>query len=73
MALEDRETIFERFQRGRETAGVAGFGLGLAIGRELALRMGGQLVLDEEYGPGAKFTLRLPVARAQEVKELSVS
>jgi len=30
-------------------------------------------VLDEEYGPGAKFTLRLPVARAQEVKELSVS
>ena len=35
--------------------------------------MGGQLVLDEEYGPGAKFTLRLPVARAQEVKELSVS
>ena len=73
VALEDRETIFERFQRGRETAGVAGFGLGLAIGRELALRMGGQLVLDEEYGPGAKFTLRLPVARAQEVKELSVS
>ncbi len=72
VAPEDRETIFERFQRGRETAGIAGFGLGLAIGRELALRMGGQLVLDEDHGPGAKFTLRLPVARAHEVKELSV-
>jgi signal transduction histidine kinase len=73
VAPEDRETIFERFQRGRETAGIAGFGLGLAIGRELAVRMGGQLVLDEDYGPGAKFTLSLPVARAHEAKELSVS
>jgi signal transduction histidine kinase len=73
VAQEDRETIFERFQRGRETAGVAGFGLGLAIGRELAARMGGQLVLDEDHGPGAKFTLSLPVARAHEVRELSVS
>jgi signal transduction histidine kinase len=73
VALDDRETIFERFQRGRETAGIGGFGLGLAIGRELAARMGGQLVLDESYGPGAKFTLRLPVAQAQEVRELSVS
>jgi len=73
VAPEDRETIFERFQRGRETAGIAGFGLGLAIGRELAARMGGQLLLDETYGPGAKFILRLPVARGQEVRELTVS
>ena len=34
--LEERELIFERFKRGRETGGQAGFGLGLAIGRELA-------------------------------------
>ncbi len=73
VAPEDRAIIFERFQRGRETAGIAGFGLGLPIGRELALRMGGQLVLDETHRPGAKFTLRLPVAQAHEVKELSVS
>lgn len=73
VAPEDRETIFERFQRGRETAGIAGFGLGLAIGRELATRMGGQLALDDGYRQGAKFTLRLPVAQATEVKELSVS
>jgi signal transduction histidine kinase len=73
VAAEDRQTIFERFQRGRDTAGIGGFGLGLAIGRELAARMGGQLVLDESYGSGAKFTLRLPVAQAQEVRELTVS
>jgi signal transduction histidine kinase len=70
---EDRTIIFERFQRGRETAGIAGFGLGLAIGRELATRMGGQLLLDEDYAPGAMFTLRLPMAHEHEVKELSVS
>jgi signal transduction histidine kinase len=61
---EEREAIFERFRRGRDTAGQAGFGLGLAIGRELARRMGGDLVLDPTVAPGACFTLRLPVAQA---------
>jgi signal transduction histidine kinase len=63
---DERELIFERFQRGRDTAGQAGFGLGLAIGRELAERMGGTLVLEDSDGPGAKFTLTLPVSRAPE-------
>jgi signal transduction histidine kinase len=61
---EERELIFQRFQRGRSTSGQAGFGLGLAIGRELAQRMGGELVLEETPRPGATFTLRLPVATA---------
>jgi signal transduction histidine kinase len=59
---EEREQIFLRFHRGRETRGQAGFGLGLAIGRELAERMGGELLLEDGDGPGAKFTLRLPAA-----------
>jgi signal transduction histidine kinase len=62
----ERSVIFERFQRGRDTAGQAGFGLGLAIGRELAERMGGTLDLEESSDPGATFTLRLPGARAPE-------
>jgi signal transduction histidine kinase len=57
----ERELIFERFQRG-ETATGQGFGLGLAIGRELATRMGGSLELARS-GPGARFVLRL--ARAE--------
>jgi signal transduction histidine kinase len=67
----ERELIFERFQRGRETAGQAGFGLGLAIGRELAERMGGELVL-EDRDPGARFTLRLPVAQAPDEEPVAV-
>jgi signal transduction histidine kinase len=59
---EERKLIFERFQRGRATFSQAGFGLGLAIGRELATRMSGELVLDEVPSGGASFTLRLPAA-----------
>ncbi len=69
---DERDLIFERFQRGRAASGTAGFGLGLAIGRELADRMGGELVLDRADAPGAKFTLRLPVAQAQEEEPLAV-
>jgi signal transduction histidine kinase len=62
---EERDQIFRRFHRGRDTRGQAGFGLGLAIGRELAGRMGGELILEEtEPGAGARFTLRLPAAPA---------
>jgi signal transduction histidine kinase len=66
VADEERELIFERFKRGRQTGGQAGFGLGLAIGRELAQRMGGELVLEDSPGGGATFTLRLPAALAPE-------
>ena len=72
VAPEEEEMIFKRFQRGRGAAGSAGFGLGLAIGRELAERMGGELVLECTETPGATFTLRLPVATAQEEEPLAV-
>jgi signal transduction histidine kinase len=64
VAQDERTLIFERFQRGRDTGGEAGFGLGLAIGRELAERMGGGLELLERSGPGAAFRLTLPAAAA---------
>ena len=73
VSTEERELIFQRFQRGRETGGQAGFGLGLAIGRELAGRMGGELTLAPPDGGGATFTLRLPVAQASEAEPLLVT
>src|SRR4029078_2162210 len=36
---DEREHVFERFHRGKATSVESGFGLGLAIGRELAERM----------------------------------
>jgi signal transduction histidine kinase len=63
VADEDRERIFARFQRGAAKAeGGGGFGLGLAIGRELAIRMGGQLeLMDAPEGGGACFRLQLHI------------
>ena len=58
----EREEIFERFQRGRTAGTEGGFGLGLAIGRELAERMGGSLTLVGEDGHGTCFRLELPSA-----------
>jgi signal transduction histidine kinase len=57
----ERERIFERFERGSSTGGEEGFGLGLAIGRELAERLGGRLDLVDDGRPGATFVLSLPI------------
>jgi len=56
---EERERIFERFHRGSGAGGAGGFGLGLAIGRELARRMGGELAIDESAERGTVFALTL--------------
>jgi signal transduction histidine kinase len=59
---DDRDRIFERFQRGGSGSGSGGFGLGLAIGRELAGRMGGSLeLLPAEPDEGARFRLSLRI------------
>ena len=69
VAAEDTERIFERFQRGADAVGSSGFGLGLAIGRQLARRMGGELVL-AGAPPGARFRLSLPAAVAPATEEI---
>lgn len=59
LAPGERTRVFGRFERGAAGERTSGFGLGLAIGRELARRMGGEL----EAVPaerGATFALTLP-------------
>jgi signal transduction histidine kinase len=43
LSISDREHVFERFERGEASRAHPGFGLGLAIARGLAQRMGGGL------------------------------
>ena len=58
---DEHAAIFERFRRGATTRGESGFGLGLAIGRELAERLGGSLALEPLRGRGARFVLTLSI------------
>jgi two-component system sensor histidine kinase TctE len=59
---EQRERIFERFQRGVED-GTDGCGLGLAIAREAVIRHGGAIRITEA-ARGARFEIDLPLAAA---------
>jgi signal transduction histidine kinase len=61
----DVDRVFERFTRldDARTRDDGGVGLGLAIARDIAERHGGSLTVDGGPGRGARFVLRLPVAR----------
>lgn len=60
----DRTRIFDRFARGSSSNPEGGFGLGLAIGRELSERMEGGLDVEPANGSGSTFRLWLPASRA---------
>ena len=78
IALAEREQVFQPFYRSLGT-NVDGSGLGLAIVREIAQQHGAEMTLEDAnlrhrpgigeqagapFGPGARFTLRLPAAAA---------
>ena len=58
---EDRDRIFERYERGAAGASAEGTGLGLYVSRSLCQAMGGDLLLEPAAsGQGAAFTVLLP-------------
>ena len=59
---EDRERVFEPFQRLGDRAGVDGVGLGLAVARGFVEAMGGTLTPDETPGGGLTMVVAFPLA-----------
>jgi signal transduction histidine kinase len=54
----DLPYVFERFYRGKRSSG--GFGLGLAICKDLVERMGGSISLRSKEGVGTRVEIELP-------------
>jgi signal transduction histidine kinase len=54
----DLPYVFERFYRGKRSSG--GFGLGLAICKDLVGRMGGSITLRSKEGLGTRVEIALP-------------
>ncbi|MCF4996685.1 HAMP domain-containing protein [Pseudomonas syringae] len=62
IAADKREAVFEPFFRleGSRNRNSGGVGLGMTIAREAAIRLGGQLTLEETPGGGLTAVIRLP-------------
>jgi len=57
---EDQEKVFQKFERGSNTGGINGTGLGLYIVRELVRKHGGEVTFESEKGRGTTFHVYLP-------------
>lgn len=67
IAPAEQERVFERFYQGENnilTRQTEGMGLGLAVARELARLMDGDITLESTPGKGTRFTVVLPLAKA---------
>ena len=56
---DKQDEVFEKFAKA--DAFKPGIGLGLTVSRNIARKMGGDLVLDKSYDKGARFILTLPL------------
>lgn len=61
IAAEDRERIFQPYERLRSAASEDGAGLGLYIVREIVRAHGGHIEVTGEPGQGSTFTVVLPI------------
>jgi two-component system sensor histidine kinase BaeS len=64
ISSEDLPHVFERFYRAdpSRTRASGGFGLGLAIVRDLVKAMGGAVEVESQVGEGTRFRVLLPAA-----------
>ena len=67
----ERVRVFRAFERGGNTHGTGGAGIGLAIVGQIVATHGGSVSVDEAPGGGARFAVSLPVVDRQVHVELA--
>lgn len=70
VGLKDADRIFERFEQAETAERGGGIGIGLALSKELALLMGGDLVLNSSQ-EGASFLFTTPRIHAAEYPQVA--
>lgn len=75
--LADQERIFEKFRQAGPLAGQEGLltreyegtGLGLSIVKELCKLLGGEVLVESEFGKGSTFVVRIPLEVSRQREE----
>lgn len=68
MSASQLAVVFEPYRRADEAAGFPGLGLGLAIARHWAERMGGEIVAESLPGQGTTMRVLLPVSLSEQAQ-----
>ena len=69
MTAEETQKIFQAFTRLKSAQGIEGTGLGLSITHELIKLLGGNIQVESEVGKGSKFTVILPIKKAENTED----
>ena len=72
MTKDEQKRVFDAFERLSNAAAKDGFGLGLAIVHNIVTMLSGKIHLESEKGKGSRFTVEIPMQKAEEVPEKEI-
>ena len=72
MTEVEQQRVFGAFERLSNAAAKDGFGLGLAIVKNIVTMLSGKIRLESEKGKGSRFTVEIPMSKAEEVPEKEI-
>lgn len=72
MTEEEQKRVFGAFERLSNAAAKDGFGLGLAIVNNIVTMLHGKIRLDSTKGKGSRFTVEIPMQKAEELSEQTI-
>ena len=72
MTEDEQQKVFSAFERLSNAAAKDGFGLGLAIVHNIVTMLHGKIRLDSTKGKGSRFTVEIPMQKAEELPEQTI-